>query len=237
MNHNHEIFEKHYLDARRKELRLYSDEQVRSLPFVSPHATQDKEWKLRSKTTKRFQDYLQRKNFTRVLDLGCGNGWFTHQMAKSLPDSQIIGADINQTELEQARRCFASKNIDFKYLDVFDFQPSQKFDLITINAAIQYFENIDQLFQKIKTLLRGGGEFHILDSPIYSNKEAARAAKIRSQEYYTKIGNPELIERYFHHRWEDFEVFTTFYMPTANRLLTKLKADSPFPWLVYQHNV
>lgn len=229
-----EIFEKNYLKIRDLEHRVYTDQQVKNLPFTSPNLSQNSEWKLRSKTTVRFLNYIANKDFKKVLDIGCGNGWFTNQIAQKLTDSEVLGGDINKTELNQARRCFDRSNLNFTYLDIFNLDPDKKFDLITINAAIQYFSKIDEVMLKIKALLTETGEFHVLDSPIYANVEEAKKAKQRSDQYYNTMGVPEMSEAYFHHVWSDFDDFEVLYRPTLVPGISKFLKQSPFPWLIFR---
>jgi trans-aconitate methyltransferase len=177
---------------------------------------------------------LSGKKISRVLDLGCGNGWFTYQVATHLGNAKVLGGDVNQEELDQAERCFQRPNLSFKPIDIFEFETDQLFDLITINAAVQYFPSIKELLGVIQPLLAPGGEFHILDSPVYENLQAATAAKQRTTDYYAKMGVPMMSEHYFHHTKDDFQSFVTKYQPSRNRLIKKLLQPSPFPWLVYQ---
>lgn len=232
----HIDFEQAYLAVRDKEQRVYNDEQVKLLPFESPVSSQDHEWQLRAKTTRRFLTYLSQHNFSNVLDLGCGNGWFTHQVAKQLPKATILGGDINEEELNQAKRCFTLSNVSFEYVDLFSFGTMQKFDLITINAAIQYFPDLALFMQKIKGLLSENGEFHILDSPVYKDEAAANEAQKRSEEYYAQLGAPEMSTSYFHHTWQDFQDFQIKYKPNSLLGINRILKQSPFPWLAFKRN-
>lgn len=234
MTEAHKIFEKNYLKIRDIEHRVYTDQQVMALPFESPFPNQKLEWKLRSKTTTRFLNYIAKKPFKNILDIGCGNGWFTNQIAQKSPGSKVLGGDINTVELNQAKRCFNQANIHFTYLNIFNLDPNKKFDLITINAAIQYLPDMAEVMLKIKSLLADNGEFHILDSPVYGNEQEARKAKQRSDQYYLSMGVPEMSDAYFHHVWSDFNDFEVLYQPTKIPGIDKILKQSPFPWLAFR---
>ena len=78
-----DAFEKLYLQVRKKENRIYSDDEIKLLPYASKINPHKNEWALRTKSFLRFREYLShKKSKLNILDLGCGNGWFTGQLAK-----------------------------------------------------------------------------------------------------------------------------------------------------------
>lgn len=224
-----------YLLARQKEGRLLSDPEVASLPRLPKNHPLYNEWLKRRDTAKRFKAYLKMNGFTTALDIGCGNGWFTKCISEAPEMEQVIGLDVNQPELEQAARVFPDEKIRWFLSDVFLWDKKHiQFNLIVLNASIQYFSNIGRLLDHCKELLNPGGELHILDSPFYHAEELV-AARERSKNYYRSIGVPEMIDNYYHHNWETVNEFEVLYRP--NRALIKALARpnaSPFPWLCYK---
>ena len=181
-------------------------------------------------------DYLYRNTSLRVLDLGCGNGWFTKRISK-ISGVEVLGADINQAELEQAARLFSSPNCFFGYGDIFDeVWPKEYFDQIILNSCIQYFPKLRQLLDRLLTLLNDDGEIHILDSPLYSTGELV-AASGRSREYFKGRQVPQMIKHYHHHSWQDLDEYKykLAYSPRSWRSVLRrklFKSDSPFPWII-----
>lgn len=225
-----------YLKVRECENRVLTDDQLKQLPYATTENPNWKEWKRRQKSALRFTNYLNRKNSTKhILDLGCGNGWFAHILAKTKPDATVVGIDINPDELEQAARVFNRHNLRFVYGDIFALNDvfSSQFDLITVNATIQYFGDMPKLKALLKSFLKPKGELHIIDSPIYSEK-ALGAAKQRTENYYRHLGFPEMAEYYYHHSLEELKEFKIRYRPKKS-IFNKLIGfkDSPFPWLIY----
>lgn len=223
-------FEGSYLAVREKEGRVYSDEKVATLPYLTATDPHFKEWQLRIKTLDRFLPYLadQHKNGS-LLEIGCGNGWFSSRCAKEV--AKVAGVDVNLSELEQGSRVFKRENLSFYYWDIFTASPFQsKFDCIVLNAVVQYFPNFEGLIRQLKTLLNPKGEIHILDSPFYS-KEEVHAAKQRSDHYYANMGVPEMSAHYFHHQLKSIEMWDVLFSPKRNRFVKLLKGhDSPFAW-------
>ncbi|MCT4580629.1 MAG: class I SAM-dependent methyltransferase [Flavobacteriales bacterium] len=227
-------FESNYLAVRAKENRVYADEVVAILPDVATDHSQYLEWKLRQKTRQRFVNYLKQKSYKNVLDIGCGNGWFTNIIAQNI-DGKIIGLDINKEELEQGRRVFLDSRLTFAYGDLFYAEFEEKFDLIVLNAAVQYFPDLTLLFQRLKSLLSARGEIHILDSPFYSTLEESRAAQQRTATYYKQLGFPEMEKYYYHHQLDDLNGWERLYVPPKNMLQKIMnRKDSPFGWYTWK---
>ena len=229
-------FEEFYIKVREKEKRIYSDAELGNLPFATESNPHILEWKLRAKSFIRFNNYLgKKKQSINILDLGCGNGWFSGQLSKTF-NHKFYCVDINQIELEQARRVFNSDNLNFLYADIFTetFQENT-FDLIIVNAAIQYFPVLKRLIKLLLSLLKMDGEIHFVDSPIYLKNEVGSAKK-RTMDYYNSIGFPEMSNKYFHHSWNELSEFNSEIIFNPTSIVNKFKQlifikDSPFPWV------
>jgi len=229
-----DFFSDAYISVRKKENRFLTDAEVFKLPETNNSNENHHEWQLRKKSCQRILQYLEsRKENYSVLDIGCGNGWFAHKMALH-KFSNVDGLDINVEELEQAARVFNIKNLQFVYADIFEESNSffKKYDIIMLNACVQYFENIGKLLSTLKSFLKAQGEIHIVDSPFYRPNEID-AAKKRTQNYYKSMGVSEMSENYFHHSLNDIKDFEILYSPSKN-MIDKVfrKKDSPFMWLV-----
>ncbi|MDB4728369.1 class I SAM-dependent methyltransferase [Saprospiraceae bacterium] len=229
-------FEKAYLKVREQEGRLYSDEIVAQLPRLPQRHPHFKEWKMRQWNTERLLQYLQKKEAHSILDLGCGNGWLTHQIANRT-NSQVLGVDINSTELIQANRLFSNDNCQFAYCDIFqEGLPAKYFDIIILDSCVQYFPNLNQLINRLQKFLKSNGEIHILDSPFYDEKMVEKARQ-RSQDYYLDRGEEKMKAHYFHHTWDALQqnTYKIIYQPDTfkNWLARKLFGrGTPFPWIL-----
>ncbi len=234
-----------YLNTRAQEGRLYDDATVRHLPRLPSQHPLAGEWAMRRLSAKRLLQYIRAtltglrdlSEFVRILDLGCGNGWLTRQLAE-LPGAQVIGVDINAVELAQARRVFGRQpGLNFCYADILTSPfPPRSFDLITIVAALQYFPHLPQLFDSLRALLTHDGEIHILDTPLYNEATQAQAAE-RSRQHYQSVGQPQMSEFYHHHTWADVQSYHPIILYRPQPLWAKLYRRlgwryAPFPWLM-----
>lgn len=226
-----------YLEVRKKENRLYSDEIVKILPDLdSNHALYD-EWRIRKKSLQKLLSYLkQKKTQLKILDIGCGNGWISNQLANNLK-CQVFALDMNAVELQQGVRVFGNNPyLTFQYGNIFDQNYSEReFDIMLLASSIQYFPDINKLLDRLLELLSASGEIHIIDSPFYKSQEVS-AARERSRMYYQQLGFPKMTKHYFHHSMTDLNKFDLKVMYDANSLFQRIakiliKSLSPFPWI------
>lgn len=233
-------FEQHYIDIREKEGRLLSDEAVMNLPH-SPLPAFRQEWAYRRFATALFLQYLTKQGHGNMLDLGCGNGWFSKLLTLNNRNT-VLGLDINKTELEQAVRLFGSDHCRFAYGDIFEADiPAAAYQYIIINSAAQYFPDLPLLLHRLLFLLAPEGEIHILDSPFYDPSALSAAAK-RTVSYFEKAGTPEMAAFYHHHTWKNLENFNwkLMYNPQHWWYRIKRKAGYPcaiFPWIRIKHAI
>lgn len=227
-------FEKNYVELRQKEKRLYADNIVRGLPEISADHPLKKEWKFRQASLKNLCGYLQTKQGPRrILELGCGNGWFSRHLAL-LPNTEVLGIDLNETELLQAATVFHNiSQLSFAYADILKGSSLPEFNYIVLASSLQYFPDVKKLADRLLHQLAPSGEIHILDTPIYKSIEVI-SARARSAEYFQEQQSG-MKPFYHHHDWSIFNDLTVevLYDPhtIVNRLSGLVFVRSPFPWI------
>jgi 2-polyprenyl-3-methyl-5-hydroxy-6-metoxy-1,4-benzoquinol methylase len=224
-------FEQLYIDVRKREKRIYTDEEILQLPDISKNHLHYKEWKFRKQSSGRLINYLKQwKTALHILEIGCGNGWLASKMAM-IGNAVVTGLDINQPEIRQARRVFADRtNLEFIYGSINDVS-HKKFDIIVFAASFQYFSNQDHIIEKCFQLLKNKGEVHITDTHFYKNLQLHEARE-RTKDYYCKLGYEKMKAFYFHHSLEEFSSYncTILYNPLSiqNRIWLN---KNPFYWV------
>jgi ubiquinone/menaquinone biosynthesis C-methylase UbiE len=229
--HSIKNFEKHYIHLRQLEKRVLSDEMVLLLPTVLAENHQN-EWRLRAKSSQRFVKFLNKhKGLTNILEVGCGNGWFTHQMSLH-SDAHIYGIEVNNVELEQAKRLFKNEHTHFMSFNLNEsIWPGPTPNWIIFNASIQYFPVLSTILERCLALLPVGGQIHIIDSPFYST-ETLESAKRRSEIYFKKMNVPEMEQYYHHHSLNELVAFMPQYLYKPLKFpMNRIFPDSPFPWI------
>ncbi|MDU5509197.1 class I SAM-dependent methyltransferase [Enterococcus gilvus] len=75
--------------------------------------------------------FLPAKQFHHILDIGVGNSATTHYLSQRFKAESIIGIDISEKAIEQAKRLNSDHTITFKRENIEKTHyPSNSFDLI-----------------------------------------------------------------------------------------------------------
>ncbi|OJJ08382.1 hypothetical protein ASPVEDRAFT_395310 [Aspergillus versicolor CBS 583.65] len=101
----------------------------------------------------------------RVLDLGCGYGWFTRWARDS--GAHVKGVDISEKMISRARESEANSNsstgeIKYEVADIesITFKGEREgYDLVYSSLTLHYIEDLSRLYREIHTALRKGGKF------------------------------------------------------------------------------
>jgi trans-aconitate 2-methyltransferase len=99
----------------------------------------------------------KRANIT-VVDLGCGTGELTAQLADMLPGSDVTGLDSSAEMLGRAAR-YARPSLRFVQGDIETFD--QPADLIFSTAALHWIDDQPALIARLFALVRPGGQIAV----------------------------------------------------------------------------
>lgn len=103
-----------------------------------------------------------------VLDLGCGAGDLC-RIIKQLGAKSVIGVDISSKMIELAKKDVPA-GVEFIVSPIEDYDPkSRKFDLIFSSLALQYIENLENVYAQVNSYLKPNGIFLFsVEHPIIS---------------------------------------------------------------------
>ncbi|OMH40090.1 class I SAM-dependent methyltransferase [Desulfurobacterium indicum] len=76
-----------------------------------------------------------------VLDIGCGDGKITFEIARRVPDGYVVGIDSSEEMIKLASKMFSPSkypNLSFRFLDIQEMDFSGEFDVIFSNAALHW---------------------------------------------------------------------------------------------------
>lgn len=100
-----------------------------------------------------------------VLDIGCGTGAISKDVAKIIGSTgKVIGIDNTEKFIKSGRGTYKEiKNLNLIHVDLFNYRPKEKFDLVTASRVMQWQSNPKGALIKIKSLLKRNGQISILD--------------------------------------------------------------------------
>jgi trans-aconitate 2-methyltransferase len=137
----------------------------------------------------------------RILDLGCGTGQLTAQIAHS--GAVVVGLDYSPAMLDEARKNYPQ--LKFVLGEASTFRLPEPFDAVFSNAALHWVKNAEDAVESIAHALRPGGRFVAEfggKGNIRSIQAALRAvfgapADERSPWFYPSVGEyATLLERH-----------------------------------------
>jgi SAM-dependent methyltransferase len=85
-----------------------------------------------------------------VLDIGCGNGALSFDIAKKA--KSVIGIDINKQNIEKAQSKYGGSNIKYLVGDATKDLKGEKFDVIVLSNVLEHIENRTDFLKNIKNL-------------------------------------------------------------------------------------
>lgn len=103
-----------------------------------------------------------------VLDIGCGDGKITAQIAEKVPHGHVIGIDKSSSMISLSKQSFSEtiyQNLTFRIEDVKDLALDDSFDLITSFSCLHWVEDQVIALNKMKQLLKPSGKVIIVTFP------------------------------------------------------------------------
>lgn len=85
-----------------------------------------------------------------VLDIGCGNGFLTYDVAEKA--GSVTAIDQNEKNIRAARRDFNRDNIRYVCGDATGYDFGDKFDVVIMSNVLEHIENRHDFLMKVKGL-------------------------------------------------------------------------------------
>jgi ubiquinone/menaquinone biosynthesis C-methylase UbiE len=100
-----------------------------------------------------------------LLDVGCGPGTITADLARRVPSATVVGIDLPPDLIATAQREHGAANLRFEVGDVYalPFDPDS-FDLVYAHQVLQHLGHPEQALREVLRVLRPGGMVAVRDS-------------------------------------------------------------------------
>ena len=120
-----------------------------------------------------------------VLDLGCGPGYFTIELARLVGDSgKVIAADLQDGMLAKVKAKIIGteleKRIELHKCEETKVGVTQQVDLILCFWMVHEVRNKDNLFRELKSILKPEGKLFIIEPKFHVSKS-------EFEEMFTKV--------------------------------------------------
>ncbi len=115
----------------------------------------------------------------RVLDLGCGNGWYLRALLETYDGLSGVGVDTMEASLESARQAADESGLDdrldFEHEDIFDYRPDAPFEAVVLNRTLHHvWDRVDEVFETIDASLVDDGTLMLWEPAWPDSREALR---------------------------------------------------------------
>lgn len=143
-----------------------------------------------------------------ILDVGCGDGKVTAELARALSKGAVTGIDRSPEMIRYARKAFpldSYPNLNFDVMDARRIQLERKFDLLFSNAALHWVDDHPAFLRGAGEALRSGGRMVVSCGGKGNAQDVfvALRAEMRLQrwrQFFRKLERP-----YFFHRPDEYE--------------------------------
>jgi trans-aconitate methyltransferase len=149
-------------------------------------------------------DLLEAKSDERILDIGCGTGHLTAQIAAT--GAHVIGIDRSPEMIQQARSEHPA--ITFAVMDARELSFPEKFDAAFSNATLHWITEPERVVTSTSAILRPGGRFvaefggkrnveGVVSAFAYAWKNLKLPGDFRNPWYYPSVAEySSLLERH-----------------------------------------
>jgi trans-aconitate methyltransferase len=144
----------------------------------------------------------------RVLDVGCGDGKVTAELARLVPKGAVTGIDTSPEMIRFARAAHPPgrhSNLQFHLMDARHLRFAQEFDLVFSNAALHWVDNHPTFLRGASASLRPGGRLVVSCGGRGNAQDVfavlrARMRLKRWRGFFRRLEAP-----YFFHHPEEYE--------------------------------
>lgn len=116
-------------------------------------------WYIKREIKKLYRS--RRNDEIQMLDAGCGYGQYDFFVSSYLKNSQILGVDVKQEQIDDCNQFFAKigrgDRVKFQYADLTEFSQPDTYDLVLSVDVMEHILEDEQVFRNLCQSLHKGG--------------------------------------------------------------------------------
>lgn len=159
--------------------------EIRHGEYIREHGEEIWNWsspagKMRwSRRCRLFTEFLGNHK-SHVLEIGCGTGLFTKELART--NNTILAIDISDALIMKAKERISSTNVNFIVGNAYETEfKSESFDFIVGSSSLHHLE-VDSALEEFSRILRSGGKM-MFTEPNMMNPQVALIKKVPFIKY------------------------------------------------------
>lgn len=133
-----------------------------------------------------------------ILDVGCGDGKVTADLARAVPNGFTTGIDASAEMISFAKSAFPKDripNLDFRAMDAREIKFDREFDVVFSNAALHWVDDHQKFLAGAASVLNSGGRLVVSCGGKGNAQDVfvALLPELRSRrwrEFFRKMPNP-----------------------------------------------
>jgi ubiquinone/menaquinone biosynthesis C-methylase UbiE len=98
---------------------------------------------------------------TRLLDAGCGPGTMTIDFAAVIAPTEVVGVDVQQSQIDLARRQATERGVSNARFEVANLYAlpfsNESFDAVFLHGVLEHIQDPVSALREVRRVLKGGG--------------------------------------------------------------------------------
>jgi len=133
-----------------------------------------------------------------VLDMGCGPGFFSSDMARMVGESgQVIATDLQEGMLQKLRKKIQGTELEKRIIlhkcEGDEIGVSEDVDFVLAFYMVHEVPDQEKLFNEIKSILKPNGQVFIVEPPFHVSKAAfEQTVRLAQNVGFTPVERPKV---------------------------------------------
>ena len=177
-----------------------------NLPYADVSGRRASEWRVKARSLDALERLFARHRLRRVVDLGCGVGWLSYRLAQRGYEVYAVDVVLDDVLGLGAAGVYVRSGVFFERIFGELERPpvaASSVDAVVCNASLHYAKDLRATLAEVKRLLRPGGLFVTMNSPVYNDSESAERALTDFRERLRELGATEDVVSNYHHFTRD----------------------------------